>query len=154
MTEEEKIFKGELFCPGAPELRAMKLRSHNLCAKYNRTFEDETEYRAELLHDILSHFHRGRRKADCGEIGRVSCIQLIIGGNPDKTPVNHGTMHDKFPERDEVVLQRPSVDIFGRRQHRNLAVAEHIKLPVCPLPNNAVRYRFCAGARRVEQIQI
>lgn len=59
MTEEEKIFAGQLFHPGAPELRAMKLRSHNLCAKYNRTFEDETEYRAALLHDILAEFGEG-----------------------------------------------------------------------------------------------
>ena len=50
-NEEEKIFAGELFCPGAPELKAIKLRSHNLCSEYNRTFEDETEKRAEILHD-------------------------------------------------------------------------------------------------------
>ena len=48
MTEEEKIFAGQLFCPGDNDLRAMKLRSHNLCADYNRTYEDETEKRQKL----------------------------------------------------------------------------------------------------------
>ena len=45
MTEEEKIFAGQLFCPGHPELKALKLRSHNLCALYNRLYEDEEESR-------------------------------------------------------------------------------------------------------------
>ena len=54
-TEEKKIFAGVLFKPGDPELRQIKLRSHNLCSRYNRTFEDETEYRAELLGQILGH---------------------------------------------------------------------------------------------------
>ena len=47
MTEEEKIFAGQLFCPGHPELKALKLRSHNLCALYNRLFEDEEERNGE-----------------------------------------------------------------------------------------------------------
>ena len=34
--EEEKIMAGVLFCPGDPELRAIKLKSHNLCSEYNR----------------------------------------------------------------------------------------------------------------------
>ena len=58
MHEEEKIFAGQLFCPGDPELRAIKLRSHKLCARYNRLDEDETEARNALLADIL---------AACGE---------------------------------------------------------------------------------------
>ena len=57
-TEEKKIFAGVLFKPGDPELRQIKLRSHNLCSRYNRTFEDETEYRAELLGQILGHMAR------------------------------------------------------------------------------------------------
>lgn len=55
MTEEEKIFAGQLFCPGHPDLKAMKLRSHNLCTKYNRLFEDEAEERNALLEQILGH---------------------------------------------------------------------------------------------------
>lgn len=61
--EEEKIFAGQLFSPGDPELKAIKLRSHNLCADYNRTYEDETEKRAKLLRDIV------------GELGENSFIQ-------------------------------------------------------------------------------
>jgi len=59
MTEEEKIFAGQLFCPGDPVLRAMKLRSHNLCTRYNRTFEDETEIRQELVKEILGGMGQG-----------------------------------------------------------------------------------------------
>lgn len=59
MTEEEKIFAGVLFCPGDPQLRALKLRSHNLCSDYSRTYEDETEKRQQLLEQILAEFGEG-----------------------------------------------------------------------------------------------
>lgn len=54
-SEEQKIFAGVLYKPGDPELRQIKLRSHNLCSKYNRTFEDEKEYRDQLIDQILGH---------------------------------------------------------------------------------------------------
>lgn len=53
VSEEEKIFAGTMFAPGDPELRAIKLRTHNLNVDYNRTYEDETEKRAEILHQIV-----------------------------------------------------------------------------------------------------
>ncbi len=59
VKEEEKIFAGKLFSPGDPELRAMKLRSHNLCQDYNSAYEDETEKRAALLRDILGEMGEG-----------------------------------------------------------------------------------------------
>ncbi|MBO5037028.1 MAG: sugar O-acetyltransferase [Clostridia bacterium] len=59
MTEEQKIFKGVLFCPGDPELRAIKLRSHNLSKDYSNTYEDETEKRAALAKEILAEFGEG-----------------------------------------------------------------------------------------------
>jgi len=59
MTEEQKIFKGELFSPGAPELRAMKLRSHNLSQAYSQAREDEAEKRAALAQDILGEYGEG-----------------------------------------------------------------------------------------------
>ena len=59
MTEEEKIFKGILFCPGDPELRAIKLRSHNLSKEYSETYEHETEKRAALAKEILAKFGEG-----------------------------------------------------------------------------------------------
>ena len=48
MTEEEKIFAGRLFTPADADLKAKKLRAHNLCTAYNQTFEDETEKRASI----------------------------------------------------------------------------------------------------------
>lgn len=47
---------GVLFCPGDPELKQIKLRSHNLCADYNRTYEHETEKRQGLIAQILAEF--------------------------------------------------------------------------------------------------
>lgn len=59
MREEEKILAGILFCPGDPELKAIKLRTHNLNLDYNRTYEDETEKRAEILSQILGDLGEG-----------------------------------------------------------------------------------------------
>lgn len=63
MREEEKIFAGILFAPGNPELKAIKLRTHNLNNDYNATYEHETEKRAEILKQIV------------GEMGPGSFIQ-------------------------------------------------------------------------------
>lgn len=59
MREEEKIRAGILFCPGDPELKAIKLRTHNLNVDYNQTHEDETEKRAEILGQIIGEFGEG-----------------------------------------------------------------------------------------------
>ncbi len=56
MTEEEKILKGMLFAPGDETLRAIKLRTHNLCSEYNLTFEHEDEKRSQLLEKIFKTF--------------------------------------------------------------------------------------------------
>lgn len=63
MTEEEKIFAGILFCPGDPQLKAMKLRTHNLNLDYNKTYEDETEERRRIISEIV------------GEIGENGFMQ-------------------------------------------------------------------------------
>ncbi len=63
MTEEEKIFAGILFCPADPELKAMKLKAHNLNNDYNMTYEDETEKRATILSELV------------GSLGENSFIQ-------------------------------------------------------------------------------
>jgi len=72
MREEEKIMSGILFCPGDPELRAMKLKTHNLNVDYNKTYEDETEKRKAIINEIIGeigengfmqgpiHFHYGK----------------------------------------------------------------------------------------------
>lgn len=59
MREEEKIFAGVMFCPGDPELKAMKLRAHNLNLDYNRLYEDETEARAAILAQLLGDLGEG-----------------------------------------------------------------------------------------------
>ena len=61
MREEEKIFAGQLFSPGDPELVALKLRSHNLSQEYSNTREDEYERRAELLKEIIGTLGVGVR---------------------------------------------------------------------------------------------
>ena len=53
MGEEDRIMKGIVFSPGDPELRAIKLRTHNLNLEYNKTFEDETQRRRELLAQMV-----------------------------------------------------------------------------------------------------
>jgi acetyltransferase-like isoleucine patch superfamily enzyme len=53
--EEEKIFSGQLFSPGHQDLKRIKLRAHNLCTEYNRTFEDEVEKRKDIIEKIFEH---------------------------------------------------------------------------------------------------
>lgn len=59
MREEDKIKAGTLFCPSDPELKAIKLKTHNLNVDYNQTHEDETEKRAAILREILGEFGEG-----------------------------------------------------------------------------------------------
>ncbi len=51
--EEKKISDGVLFWPGDPELKALKLKSHNLSLEYSNTREDETERRAQILKEMV-----------------------------------------------------------------------------------------------------
>ncbi len=52
MTEEQKAISGELFSPIHPDLVAVKRISHNLCTKYNLTYEDDPE-RDQIIRKIL-----------------------------------------------------------------------------------------------------
>ena len=61
VKEEERIFQGIVFCPGDPELVALKLRTHNLNVDYNNTYEDEYETRAAILGEILGEMGEGTR---------------------------------------------------------------------------------------------
>ena len=54
MTEEEKIFAGKLYSPADPDLRARKLRAHNLCTRYNAAFEDDAAQRSEILRALFA----------------------------------------------------------------------------------------------------
>lgn len=53
MSEEKRIFKGILFSPANPKLRAIKLQAHNLSSLYSRTLENETETRECILNQLL-----------------------------------------------------------------------------------------------------
>lgn len=59
MDEEDKIKAGILFCPADPKLKAIKLKTHNLNLEYNKTREDESEKRAEILSQMLGAFGEG-----------------------------------------------------------------------------------------------
>ncbi len=59
MREEEKINAGVLFCPGDPELRALKLRAHNLDTDYNKTYEDEAEKRTQIITQLVGEIGEG-----------------------------------------------------------------------------------------------
>ncbi|MBQ8618676.1 MAG: sugar O-acetyltransferase [Clostridia bacterium] len=50
---DKSMITDTLFCPGDPQRRAMKLRTHNLNLRYNQTFEDETQKRAQILSEIV-----------------------------------------------------------------------------------------------------
>lgn len=59
--EEERIQAGILFSPADPELKAMKLRTHDLNVDYNQTHEGEVEKRAAILSEIIGEFGSGGR---------------------------------------------------------------------------------------------
>ena len=61
--EEEKIRKGQLFCPGDPELKKIMLRTHNLNLEYNKLPEEELMAREEILRSML------------GQIGKKTFLQ-------------------------------------------------------------------------------
>ena len=54
MTEEERIFKGELFASEVPELVAKKLKAHRLSQEYSDLLEEDTAERERILHDLLA----------------------------------------------------------------------------------------------------
>lgn len=53
MTEKEKMLAGKIYDPNDGELAAIRRKAHNLSKRYNDTFEDETEKRAEILNELL-----------------------------------------------------------------------------------------------------
>lgn len=57
--EEAKIFAGTLYAPGDEELRAMKLKAHDLNTDYNQTHEGETEKREAIIRSLLGDVGEG-----------------------------------------------------------------------------------------------
>lgn len=59
MREEQKELSGLLYCPGHPELKAIKLKAHTLSQKYNNTYENEIETRAAILKELFAEIGEG-----------------------------------------------------------------------------------------------
>ncbi len=59
MKEEDKIKKGILFSPADPQLKAIKLKTHNLNLDFNRLYEDQVEERTKILNEILGELGEG-----------------------------------------------------------------------------------------------
>ena len=59
MTEEERIFKGELFASEVPELVAKKLKAHRLSQEYSQLFEEDAAERERILHELLASIGEG-----------------------------------------------------------------------------------------------
>ena len=58
-AEERRIFAGQLFQPGDPELKALKRKAHKLNQDYNRLYEDETEARNAILRELMGTLEEG-----------------------------------------------------------------------------------------------
>ncbi|MCF0134946.1 MAG: sugar O-acetyltransferase [Lachnospiraceae bacterium] len=58
-SEEEKIFAGQLFSPGHPELVAKKARCHDLYRAYNRLDDWQVQGRKEILQQLLGGIGEG-----------------------------------------------------------------------------------------------
>ena len=59
MTEDEKRRNGMLFCPTDAELKAQKLKTHKLNQDFNALYEDQTEERDRVLHEIVGELGEG-----------------------------------------------------------------------------------------------
>lgn len=59
MREEEKIFAGGMYWPGDPELKAIKLRAHELSLRYSSLMESETVARNAILDELVPNKGKG-----------------------------------------------------------------------------------------------
>lgn len=59
MTEEQRIFNGQLFSPGMPELVEKKQRAHRLSQDFNALYETDAEQRQEILGALLAAVGEG-----------------------------------------------------------------------------------------------
>lgn len=124
MTEFEKMRNGKIFNTTVPELQIKLIKAHNLCCEYNKTYENETGKRNEILDQLLPHrgdqvFLQGPIFFDYGE-------NTIIG---DNTFINyHFTVLDSAYVRiGSNVFIGPNVSLMTanhalRWQERNLTV--------------------------------
>ena len=113
-SEEKRIMAGILFRPGDPELKALKLKAHNLNIDYNRLYEHQKEEREAILKDLLGSigegaflqgpitFHYGCHTT----IGKGTFINFNITVQDD-APVTIGEYCDFGPNVTIVTPQHP-----------------------------------------------
>lgn len=113
-NEEKRIFEGLLFRPGDPELKALKLKAHNLNIDYNRLYEHQSAERQAILEELLGEigegtflqgpitFHYGCHT----KIGRGTFINFNITVQDD-APVTIGDHCDFGPNVTIVTPQHP-----------------------------------------------
>lgn len=53
MTEKEKMLAGKIYDPNDEELLTLRRRAHDLCKKYNDTFEGDTDIRRAILDELI-----------------------------------------------------------------------------------------------------
>ena len=61
MTEEERIFSGELYSSEEPELIEKKRKAHRLSQEFNALFETDESERQAILEDLLCRIGEGTR---------------------------------------------------------------------------------------------
>ena len=59
MTENEKMLSGKIYDPLDRELNKKRSRAHELCVKYNQTFEGNKEIRKEILDELVPDKEEG-----------------------------------------------------------------------------------------------
>ena len=59
MTEEERIFNGQLFEPRSPELVEKKRKGHRLSQDYNALYEEDRQAREHILAELLGKIGEG-----------------------------------------------------------------------------------------------
>ena len=113
-SEEKRIMAGILFRPGDPELKALKLKAHNLNIDYNRLYEHQKEEREAILRELLGQigegtflqgpitFHYGCHT----KIGKGTFINFNITVQDD-APVTIGEYCDFGPNVTIVTPQHP-----------------------------------------------
>ena len=113
-SEEKRIMAGILFRPGDPELKALKLKAHNLNIDYNRLYEHQKEEREAILRELLGQigegtflqgpitFHYGCHT----KIGKGTFINFNITVQDD-APVTIGDNCDFGPNVTIVTPQHP-----------------------------------------------
>lgn len=59
MTENEKMLSGKIYDPLDRELNKKRSRAHELCVKFNQTFEGNKEIRKEILDELVPDKEEG-----------------------------------------------------------------------------------------------